>query len=228
MDMKFLLDEVKVVRGYKGDVTHFEPVADRSVLVVLDVQPDQALIEEGLARQVVNYVQRLRKKSGLTVDDAIEVFYELDEQNSPVAKVLSSRRKEIHDAIGRGFLPYSFISSSSHSAAFNGELVQSKVSLSLGDAQHPVVLRIHRAAPALHPPHLSEKLSSHFETPEQTEAFICDLATLLASRDYHAVSTSFANHPTTSVRLNGKEVTLVHGYDVFISHTERFSCVHNP
>lgn len=32
------------------------------ILVLLDVTPDQSMVDEGVAREVINRIQRLRKK----------------------------------------------------------------------------------------------------------------------------------------------------------------------
>lgn len=42
--------------------------------MVLDLTTDDALLEEGLAREVINRVQKLRKTSKLVVSDAIDVY----------------------------------------------------------------------------------------------------------------------------------------------------------
>lgn len=34
------------------------------VLVLLDVSPDQSMLDEGVAREVINRIQKLRKKVG--------------------------------------------------------------------------------------------------------------------------------------------------------------------
>lgn len=49
--------------------------AEGDILVLLDVKPDASLVEEGLAREVVNRVQKLRKKADLVPTDVVSVFY---------------------------------------------------------------------------------------------------------------------------------------------------------
>ena len=48
------------------------------------------LFNEGLAREIVNRIQTLRKNSGLEVTDRIEVFIEKNEKIEPAVKVFSS------------------------------------------------------------------------------------------------------------------------------------------
>lgn len=45
------------------------------MVVLLDVCPDQGMKNEGLANDVINLVQKLRKDAELTPTDAISVYY---------------------------------------------------------------------------------------------------------------------------------------------------------
>lgn len=47
---------------------------DGEVLAVLDLGTDESLVEAGLAREVINRVQKLRKKAGLVASDVVDVF----------------------------------------------------------------------------------------------------------------------------------------------------------
>lgn len=46
---------------------------------MLDTQLDEELRSEGLAREVINRVQKLRKKAGVQPGDPVEVFYSVGE-----------------------------------------------------------------------------------------------------------------------------------------------------
>jgi isoleucyl-tRNA synthetase len=46
---------------------------ERGLTVLLDTRLTPALVQEGLAREVVNRVQKLRKESGLAVSDRIQL-----------------------------------------------------------------------------------------------------------------------------------------------------------
>jgi len=56
----------------------YEDNTNNDVVVLLDVKLRPELEQEGLAREVVNRVQRLRKKAGLVATDDIDVFYWVD------------------------------------------------------------------------------------------------------------------------------------------------------
>ncbi|XP_052781081.1 isoleucine--tRNA ligase, cytoplasmic-like [Mya arenaria] len=57
------------------DVKHYDAHADQQVLVLVDVSPDQSMLDEGVAREVINRVQKLRKKAKLVPSDDITVYY---------------------------------------------------------------------------------------------------------------------------------------------------------
>ncbi len=44
---------------------------------MLDITLDERLKQKGMAREIVNKVQKLRKAVGLHIDDHVEVFYKV-------------------------------------------------------------------------------------------------------------------------------------------------------
>jgi len=54
--------------------------------VLLDVTPDQSMLDEGVAREVINRIQKLRKKAHLVPADDITVFYEASGKLSKICK----------------------------------------------------------------------------------------------------------------------------------------------
>jgi isoleucyl-tRNA synthetase len=69
-----------------------ETNSDNDVLTVLDVKQYPGLYENGLAREIVNRVQRLRKKAGLVATDDVEMAYHVTEDPPEVgvSKVFQS------------------------------------------------------------------------------------------------------------------------------------------
>lgn len=68
--------DLNVDRAFTGDKEKYEGEWDSNVVVVIAVEQDQELHNEGVARNVMSHVQRLRKESGVQVEDAIEVFFQ--------------------------------------------------------------------------------------------------------------------------------------------------------
>ncbi|GAB2301140.1 hypothetical protein Dimus_035173 [Dionaea muscipula] len=90
------LGDIKVIRDFKrpDNMTEKEIDAegDGDVLVVLDLQPDELLFDAGVAREIVNRIQKLRKKVGLEPTDVVEVYIKpLDEDASSLQRVLDSQ-----------------------------------------------------------------------------------------------------------------------------------------
>ncbi|KAL4194516.1 hypothetical protein AMTRI_Chr05g59720 [Amborella trichopoda] len=107
------LSDIKVVRQFKRPANvpekDIDAVGDGDVLVVLDLRPDDSLVEAGVAREVVNRIQKLRKKAGLEPTDMVEVYFELcDGDKSFLERVLSSQGPYIKGVLGSPLLPSAF------------------------------------------------------------------------------------------------------------------------
>ncbi|XP_050235398.1 isoleucine--tRNA ligase, cytoplasmic [Mercurialis annua] len=99
------LSDIKVVREFKcpDGLTEKEidAAGDGDVLVIMDLRPDESLYEAGVAREVVNRIQKLRKKVALEPTDVVDVYFEsLDGDKSKLERVLNSQEQYIREAIG--------------------------------------------------------------------------------------------------------------------------------
>ncbi|ORY30942.1 isoleucyl-tRNA synthetase [Rhizoclosmatium globosum] len=88
--------DLEVVRQFDtsaGTGSKFEAKAQGDVLVILDVAEDLELVQEGLARELINRVQRLRKKAGLQPVDDVEYFYTMTvDKDGKLAKAMVAQR----------------------------------------------------------------------------------------------------------------------------------------
>ncbi|KAH9606871.1 hypothetical protein KSS87_019705, partial [Heliosperma pusillum] len=103
------MSDIKVLRDFKRpDNTTEEEIdaaGDGDVLVILDLRPDDSLFEAGVAREVVNRIQKLRKKASLEPTDVVEVYISPSEKDTSTLKqVLSSQEQYVRDAIGSPLL----------------------------------------------------------------------------------------------------------------------------
>lgn len=108
------LTDIKVFRDFKRPenmtAEEIDASGDGDVVVILDLRPDESLFEAGIAREVVNRIQKLRKKAALEPTDMVEVYFEsLDEDLSAMQQVLDSQEVYIRDALGSPLLPSSMI-----------------------------------------------------------------------------------------------------------------------
>lgn len=76
---------------------------------MLNLQVDSELTQAGVAREVVNRFQKLRKKAGLVVTDSVEVFY--SEENGspsgsllPLQQLLQAHQTYLQESLGRPLL----------------------------------------------------------------------------------------------------------------------------
>ncbi|XP_058214012.1 isoleucine--tRNA ligase, cytoplasmic isoform X3 [Rhododendron vialii] len=104
------LSDIKINRGFRrpDNMTEEEidAAGDGDVLVILDLRPDESLFEAGVAREVVNRIQKLRKKAALEPTDMVEVYFKsLDEDESTSQQILNSQEQYIRDVLGSYLLP---------------------------------------------------------------------------------------------------------------------------
>ncbi len=70
----------------------FSVQSDNGITVILDTTLDEALVKEGLMREIVSKIQNMRKDSGLEVTDHIRLYIEGD---ADIAEVLALYGKDI-------------------------------------------------------------------------------------------------------------------------------------
>merc|ERR1719211_175083 len=75
--------------GEDGSKSKYEAQSDNEVLVLLDCTPDQSMLDEGIAREVVNRIQKLRKKAGLQPSDEVTLYYKLDAAGNDLLRIIN-------------------------------------------------------------------------------------------------------------------------------------------
>lgn len=69
--------DIEVTWTFNSDDANLEACNGDGAVCILDCGMDQTLLQQGMAREVINRVQKLRKKAGLSATDEVEVFYSL-------------------------------------------------------------------------------------------------------------------------------------------------------
>ncbi|CAI2178414.1 4341_t:CDS:10 [Funneliformis geosporum] len=106
--IKIVEEDLQVIRYFKDANSHYETNNDKDVLILLDVQVYQDLQEEGCAREIVNRVQRLRKKAGLQPFDPVLMYYKFTKDiDNQIEKVLKSQSDFIIKVLKRPLIPIS-------------------------------------------------------------------------------------------------------------------------
>lgn len=95
-----------------SDERKWEPAFEEDIIVLLDVSSHPELQEEGFAREMINRVQRLRKKAGLIPTDDVLMQYTVlsNPENINVSSVVTSQdslfakalRGKLEEAAARG------------------------------------------------------------------------------------------------------------------------------
>lgn len=73
-------DDVKINYAFGDNIAlsqQYEPHSDGEVVTLLDTTPDQSMLDEGIAREIVNRIQRLRKKAKLVPTEEITIVFEV-------------------------------------------------------------------------------------------------------------------------------------------------------
>ncbi|XP_061583415.1 isoleucine--tRNA ligase, cytoplasmic [Cololabis saira] len=89
-----------------GSAANYEAHSDDQVLVLLDVTPDQSMVDEGVAREVINRIQKLRKKGRLVPSDEITVYYRCQPEGEYLASVVQAHTDFILATTKAPLLPY--------------------------------------------------------------------------------------------------------------------------
>jgi isoleucyl-tRNA synthetase len=97
--------DLLVKRGLKEDDSskNLETNTDDDVLTILDTDLYPELADEGLAREIINRVQRMRKKAGLQPTDDVKMEYNVlsDPEGTGLEKVFTKQAKAIEKALRR-------------------------------------------------------------------------------------------------------------------------------
>jgi isoleucyl-tRNA synthetase len=82
-DEKFNANDILIFREAKAGT---DVVTNRLISLELDITLDQELLNEGLAREIINRIQKTRKELDFNVDDRIKVEYETTEKLGNIIK----------------------------------------------------------------------------------------------------------------------------------------------
>lgn len=101
-------EDLQVQRGLpdKEVASGHEARSERDVLIILDVNSYPELQSEGLARELINRIQRLRKKAGLNTTDEVEVQYQLIKDTIEFENVLKANEELLLKCTKRPVAPF--------------------------------------------------------------------------------------------------------------------------
>ena len=101
--IELLSEDVIIKRDIPKDKTteNLEVNTDDDVLIILDTALHPELAEEGLAREVINRFQRLRKKFGLVPTDEVQMQYQVlsDPDETGLNKIMETHKEMLTKAL---------------------------------------------------------------------------------------------------------------------------------
>jgi len=101
-------EDLTVVRFFASTENSLETNSDKDVLILLDVKRYPELEQEGLAREIINRVQRLRKKAGLEPTDMIHMYYDFtQDMNQALEQVIQEQEETLVKGLKRTLYPIS-------------------------------------------------------------------------------------------------------------------------
>lgn len=103
----------------EGLPDYFVLGGEDDVCILLDTRQDEKLQNVGIAREVVNKVQRMRKNAGLRVDDDIIIFYQLGEKSANLRRGVEKEKALIDQIVKKPFLNASLRQSHLHEICKN-------------------------------------------------------------------------------------------------------------
>uniref|UniRef100_A0A674P7I0 Isoleucine--tRNA ligase, cytoplasmic n=1 Tax=Takifugu rubripes TaxID=31033 RepID=A0A674P7I0_TAKRU len=116
-----------------GSAAQYEAHSDSQVLVLLDVSPDQSMVDEGVAREVINRIQKLRKKAHLVPTDEISVYYRCQPEGDYLNSVVQAHTDFIMGTTKAPLLPFPVPKRASVIIAEKTQMGSSQSQISLGD-----------------------------------------------------------------------------------------------
>uniref|UniRef100_A0A673ME19 Isoleucine--tRNA ligase, cytoplasmic n=1 Tax=Sinocyclocheilus rhinocerous TaxID=307959 RepID=A0A673ME19_9TELE len=128
-------DDLRLMYSFdqtSGTPSQYEAHSDAQVLVLLDVTPDQSMQDEGVAREVINRIQKLRKKGHLVPSDEITVYYSSQPAGEYLDKVIQAHTDFILATTKAPLKPYPVAQNAS-------VIVQEKTQLKGSDLEITIV-----------------------------------------------------------------------------------------
>ncbi|XP_072938440.1 isoleucine--tRNA ligase, cytoplasmic [Epargyreus clarus] len=91
------VSEVRIIYQASGN-DQYEAHSDNDVLILLNITPDQDMLDEGFAREIINRVQKLRKKAHLVPTDEVDVYFSVKKGND-IVRIINIHRDLIESTV---------------------------------------------------------------------------------------------------------------------------------
>jgi len=198
--------DINIKIDYVGKA-NYSANSDGDVMVLLDKKRDDTMLDEAVAREIVNRVQKLRKKAGLRFEDEVDVFYDLTGKESAdlsfanIERVIKSQDEFLRNALKLTIRPANLKPKYNLTVIYDPEV-----------EINGTVFGLRITLPCLI---LSDQVLKKYAVhgPE----FIDGLKLTVATKDIAYVKSHYPKGGYLKFTLNDKPVELCLGVDVFFS-----------
>ncbi|GLH15974.1 Isoleucine--tRNA ligase [Gryllus bimaculatus] len=105
------VEDIRIMFRFASDsnaevAQRYEAHGENDMLVLVDISPDASMQEEGLAREFINRIQKLRKKAHLVPSDPVTVYYVVESDVSDIASIAVSHKNFIESNLKTPLRPF--------------------------------------------------------------------------------------------------------------------------
>lgn len=97
--LNFEEDILVLEKFVPNSVKEHEVIGGEKVFVLLDTRQDESLKVKGCAREIINRVQKLKKKAGLKAEDDVFIFYHFPAESTNLNKAIEAELESIKNAV---------------------------------------------------------------------------------------------------------------------------------
>jgi len=183
-----------------------------SATVMLNTKVTPELKRQGLSREITNRIQRLRKNSGISIEDQIDIFYEVVGEGNQIRMVLDQHLRSIQDVTR---MPVMDASERNTEAPFVGETEF----VDPDDESEQVKIYIHMAQPVFDEDRLQAEFGQH---NNDTRSFVKVLKSCVKQINPAELARRVnENNGALEIRLDGVDVVLRRGEHFFLNNKDR-------
>lgn len=100
-NIEFGNEDVEIVTKIKAStVEEYQELAGQSEFhVLLDLRQDEAMKQRGITREIINRIQKLRKKLSLSPSDNVSIYIDVPEKSATIKTALSSQKELLSQSL---------------------------------------------------------------------------------------------------------------------------------
>lgn len=100
------IDDIIIKEKFvEENIQEYEAIGGDRVIVVLDTRQNEELKIKGFAREIINRVQKLKKKVHLKTEDDVVIFWSFSEKSTNLQAAIEKENKLIQNAVKKPLYP---------------------------------------------------------------------------------------------------------------------------